>query len=145
GEDYPLAQIRHMQTTTRCVEFQENVIPGKRKAGGGLELSVELRNKRRMRPEQGGPHTLRLGNSHEPTITACVRAHTCSSVHTHTLFPRLIGPAMTNLLHISSSPRGEQSESLALASTFLKTLADVDPNLSVDHWDLWDGSLPSFG
>ena len=52
---------------------------------------------------------------------------------------------MTNVLHISSSPRGEKSESLALASTFLEELARVDPTLSIDHWDLWDGSLPSFG
>jgi FMN-dependent NADH-azoreductase len=52
---------------------------------------------------------------------------------------------MTNLLHMSSSPRGEKSESLALAATFLRALAEVDPNLSIDHWDLWDGSLPSFG
>lgn len=52
---------------------------------------------------------------------------------------------MTKLLHISSSPRGEESESLALASTFLEALTDVHPNLSIDNWDLWDGSLPSFG
>jgi FMN-dependent NADH-azoreductase len=52
---------------------------------------------------------------------------------------------MTTLLHISSSPRGEASESLALATTFVDTLRDVRPDIAVDTWDLWDGSLPSFG
>jgi FMN-dependent NADH-azoreductase len=51
----------------------------------------------------------------------------------------------SRLLHISASPRGERSESLALARTFLEALADAHPEVAVDHWDLWDGSLPEFG
>jgi FMN-dependent NADH-azoreductase len=52
---------------------------------------------------------------------------------------------MPTLLHISASPRGEQSESLALAQTFLSSLTATQPGLDVEHWDLWDGTLPSFG
>ena len=52
---------------------------------------------------------------------------------------------MTRLLHISSSPRGERSESLALAATFLDTFAAIRPDVQIDTWDLWDGTLPSFG
>lgn len=52
---------------------------------------------------------------------------------------------MTTLLHISSSPRGEASESLALAETFVDAFGHARPDVAVDHWDLWDGSLPSFG
>jgi FMN-dependent NADH-azoreductase len=52
---------------------------------------------------------------------------------------------MTTLLHISSSPRSEHSESLALASTFLEEFRDANPDVAIDEWDLWDGSLPNFG
>lgn len=52
---------------------------------------------------------------------------------------------MTTLLHLSASPRGAKSESLAIARTFLQTLADERPDIHVDDWDLWDGSLPAFG
>jgi FMN-dependent NADH-azoreductase len=52
---------------------------------------------------------------------------------------------MTSLLHISSSPRGDASESLSLADSFLDAFTAVHPEATVDHWDLWDGSLPSFG
>ena len=52
---------------------------------------------------------------------------------------------MTTLLHISASPRGEHSESLALADTFLAAYAATHPGGTVEHWDLWDGSLPEFG
>jgi FMN-dependent NADH-azoreductase len=55
------------------------------------------------------------------------------------------GQPMTTLLHISASPRGERSESLALARTFLDELRSVDPGVSVEQWDLWDGTLPEFG
>ena len=51
---------------------------------------------------------------------------------------------MTKLLHISSSPRGETSESLAIAGTFLDAYRTTHPDAAVDHWDLWDGSLPDF-
>src|SRR6266487_4825510 len=52
---------------------------------------------------------------------------------------------MSSLLHISASPRGGQSESLALAGTFLDALRDRRPDIPVDAFDLWDGSLPPFG
>ena len=52
---------------------------------------------------------------------------------------------MTTLLHISASPRGQRSESLALADTFLASYRDAHPDAEVETWDLWDGSLPDFG
>ncbi len=52
---------------------------------------------------------------------------------------------MTTLLHISASPRGQRSESLAIAATFLDQLRATDPDVTVQHWDLWDGTLPDFG
>jgi FMN-dependent NADH-azoreductase len=52
---------------------------------------------------------------------------------------------LRKLLHISSSPRAERSESLAIAATFLETFADTHPDVEVETWDLWDGSLPDFG
>jgi FMN-dependent NADH-azoreductase len=52
---------------------------------------------------------------------------------------------VTNLLHISASPRGGASESLALADVFLTAYRDSHPDATVSHWDLWDGSLPPFG
>jgi FMN-dependent NADH-azoreductase len=52
---------------------------------------------------------------------------------------------MPSLLHISASPRGSQSESLAIASTFLETLHDTRPDITLDTFDLWDGTLPPFG
>lgn len=52
---------------------------------------------------------------------------------------------MTLLLHISSSPRGAASESLAIADTFLDSYRGTHPGADVDTFDLWDGSLPEFG
>ena len=52
---------------------------------------------------------------------------------------------MSKLLHISASPRGPASESLAIAATFLETFSDIRPDITVEHWDLWDGRLPPFG
>ena len=51
----------------------------------------------------------------------------------------------SRLLHISASPRGGASESLALAGTFLESFADVHPEIEIETFDLWDGSLPEFG
>ena len=51
---------------------------------------------------------------------------------------------MTRLLHISASPRGGASESLALAEAYVAAVVDR-PDVEVEHWDLWDGSLPGFG
>lgn len=52
---------------------------------------------------------------------------------------------MTTLLHLSASPRGESSHSLAIAQRFVEAFEQASPEASVDHWDLWDGSLPAFG
>jgi len=52
---------------------------------------------------------------------------------------------MTTLLHISASPRGPRSESLALAATFLETYRAAHPDHTITEWDLWDATLPDFG
>jgi FMN-dependent NADH-azoreductase len=52
---------------------------------------------------------------------------------------------MSKLLHVSASPRGTASESLAIAATFVDTFFDVRPDIAVEHWDLWDGTLAPFG
>lgn len=49
------------------------------------------------------------------------------------------------LLHIAASPRGERSESLALANTFLTSAHLSNPDIQIAEWNLWDGSLPAFG
>jgi FMN-dependent NADH-azoreductase len=49
------------------------------------------------------------------------------------------------LLHISASPRGAASESLGIAETFLKSFVATHPDVEVDSFDLWDGTLPEFG
>jgi FMN-dependent NADH-azoreductase len=52
---------------------------------------------------------------------------------------------MTRLLHISASPRGAASESRALAEHFLASVHDARPELDIETFDLWDGTLPEFG
>jgi FMN-dependent NADH-azoreductase len=52
---------------------------------------------------------------------------------------------MDTLLHISASPRGEHSESLALGEAFLSAFRSANPSVPVETWDLWDGTLPAFG
>ncbi len=52
---------------------------------------------------------------------------------------------MNKLLHISASPRGGRSESLALGEAFLSAFQATRPEVPVETWDLWDGTLPSFG
>jgi len=52
---------------------------------------------------------------------------------------------VSTLLHISASPRGESSESLAVAAEFIRGYRRVRPEAEVTTWDLWDGSLPEFG
>lgn len=51
---------------------------------------------------------------------------------------------MDRLLHVSSSPRGPASESLRLATVFTEEFTQSHPQAEVEHWDLWDGSLPGF-
>jgi FMN-dependent NADH-azoreductase len=55
------------------------------------------------------------------------------------------GITVPRLLHISSSPRGQASESLAIAAAFLEAYAEAHPGAEIDTFDLWDGSLPEFG
>jgi FMN-dependent NADH-azoreductase len=52
---------------------------------------------------------------------------------------------MATLLHISASPRGAASESLAIADAFLDAYRETHPQDTVEVWDLWDGWLPEFG
>jgi FMN-dependent NADH-azoreductase len=52
---------------------------------------------------------------------------------------------MSRLLHIAASPRGDRSESLAIAKTFLASYREQNPLDTVDTYDLWDGTLPEFG
>jgi FMN-dependent NADH-azoreductase len=49
------------------------------------------------------------------------------------------------LLHVAASPRGQASESLQIATTFLSELRNIRPEVVVDTWNLWDGTLPEFG
>jgi FMN-dependent NADH-azoreductase len=52
---------------------------------------------------------------------------------------------MTTLLHLSASPRGTASESLALADVLIGAYREANPGDTLEHWDLWDGTLPPFG
>ncbi len=52
---------------------------------------------------------------------------------------------MSALLHVAASPRGTDSESGALAATFLDAFTETHPGVPVDTLDLWDGTLPPFG
>jgi FMN-dependent NADH-azoreductase len=52
---------------------------------------------------------------------------------------------VSRLLHISSSPRGEDSASLQIADAFVQAYHAANPEDDIDHWDLWDGTLPAFG
>jgi FMN-dependent NADH-azoreductase len=49
------------------------------------------------------------------------------------------------MLHISASPRGKHSESIAIAETLLAAYRECHPDDTVDTFDLWDGTLPEFG
>ncbi len=51
----------------------------------------------------------------------------------------------SRLLHISASPRGAASESLSIAHSFLETFEETHPDVDVEAFDLWDGTLPAFG
>jgi FMN-dependent NADH-azoreductase len=80
--------------------------------------------------------------THQPerasTTGASTRARIDQSAH------RPYGVVM-KLLHISASPRGAKSESLAIAATFLDTVRETRPDLPIEEFDLWDGTLPAFG
>jgi FMN-dependent NADH-azoreductase len=52
---------------------------------------------------------------------------------------------MTKLLYITSSPKGEASDSGALADAFLASHLAEQPEITVERMDLFDGTLPTFG
>lgn len=52
---------------------------------------------------------------------------------------------MTRLLHIAASPRGENSESRAIADTFVTAYRQTHHGATVDLLDLWEAGLPEFG
>jgi len=52
---------------------------------------------------------------------------------------------MSKLLYVVGSPRGENSESTAIASAFLDAYRDANPALEVDILDLWREPLPVYG
>jgi FMN-dependent NADH-azoreductase len=52
---------------------------------------------------------------------------------------------MSKLLYVTASPRGEQSESRAIAEEFLDAYRRSDPSLQVDLLDLWAEPLPVYG
>jgi FMN-dependent NADH-azoreductase len=52
---------------------------------------------------------------------------------------------MSKLLYVISSPRGEQSESRAIAEDFLDGYRQSDPSLEIDVLDLWTEALPVYG
>jgi len=51
---------------------------------------------------------------------------------------------MTTLLFIQASPRGEHSQSIQLAQTYLDALKVTNPALEVDVLPLWETDLPAF-
>ena len=52
---------------------------------------------------------------------------------------------MSKLLYVISSPRGERSESRAIADEFLDSYLRSDPTVEVDVLDLWNEPLPVYG
>ena len=52
---------------------------------------------------------------------------------------------MSKLLYVISSPRGELSESRAIADEFLDAYQRSDPSVEVDLLDLWNEPLPAYG
>jgi FMN-dependent NADH-azoreductase len=52
---------------------------------------------------------------------------------------------MRKLMYINSSPRGECSESRAIADEFLHVYRQHEPDVPVDLLDLWTEPLPVFG
>lgn len=51
---------------------------------------------------------------------------------------------MTRLLHIAASPRGAESESRAIADTFIEAYLKAHDDAGADMFDLWKEPLPAF-
>jgi len=52
---------------------------------------------------------------------------------------------MRKLLYVNSSPRGEISESRAIADEFLRSCREAHPDVAIDVLDLWTEPLPVYG
>lgn len=52
---------------------------------------------------------------------------------------------MRTLLYVNSSPRGESSESRAIADEFLRSYREDHPDVAIDVLDLWTEPLPVYG
>jgi FMN-dependent NADH-azoreductase len=52
---------------------------------------------------------------------------------------------MSKLLYVIGSPRGELSESTAIANEFLAAYREANPAVDVDTLDLWRDRLPVYG
>ena len=52
---------------------------------------------------------------------------------------------MTQLLHVNASPRGKQSQSLAIAEAFLDVYRERRPDVKIDDLSLFEENLPAFG
>ena len=51
---------------------------------------------------------------------------------------------MSRLLHISASPRGDRSGSLAVATAFIDAWRAANPGATVETLDVWQARLPAF-
>ena len=51
---------------------------------------------------------------------------------------------MSRLLHISASPRGDRSGSLAVAAAFIDAWRAANPGATVETLDVWQARLPAF-
>jgi FMN-dependent NADH-azoreductase len=52
---------------------------------------------------------------------------------------------MSRLLYVIGSPRGDKSESTAIANAFLHAYLEANPRTEVDTLDLWREPLPVYG
>lgn len=52
---------------------------------------------------------------------------------------------MSKLLYVIGSPRGDKSESSAIAGAFLEAYREANPHVEIDALDLWHEQLPMFG
>jgi FMN-dependent NADH-azoreductase len=92
---------------------------------------------------------LHVGRSYAPRISndriGLGQMHPGSSswIAVHDIRPSEEHP-MSKLLYVISSPRGEQSESGAIADAFLDAHRQSDPSLEVDVLDLWTEPLPVY-
>ena len=51
---------------------------------------------------------------------------------------------MSKLLHIQSSPRGDRSASIEVATHFIETYQAANSSDTIETFDLWEASLPEF-